>query len=112
MVSEDKETGKFLVKESEAGDVNRSATESFDYVFMCSGKHRKSFMPNIELFDKFDGEVLHYHDLNDPIRFHGKRILFLEVHLERWTLKSCWRKLAKSFTCHGEIISHFGSFWR
>ena len=103
IVMQNKSTGLFDVKVSETGNRSNTSTQSFDFVLMCSGQHRKLVIPNLELSADFDGEILHYHDLDDPSRFFGKRVLvigssFAAMDLEIILAKKCqkfylsWRK--------------------
>ena len=65
---------KFEISVRDLVNNDKASTYHFDYVFMCGGQHR---IPNIPIDDYkcFHGEILHYHDLRYPNRFHGKRIV-------------------------------------
>ncbi|CAG8459021.1 4455_t:CDS:2 [Ambispora gerdemannii] len=53
-------------------DINE---EEFDYVIVCSGKERASWIPNYQGRDTFGGKQIHSHIYRDPKQFEDKRIV-------------------------------------
>ena len=47
----------------------------FDYVFSCNGQHRIPHIPTDADMSKYTGERLHYHDLQDPSKMYGKKVV-------------------------------------
>lgn len=67
-------SGQFKVRATDLkGD--RSITETFDYVIVCSGHFSVPNLPMFKGIDRFPGRVLHSHDFREAREFTGQDLL-------------------------------------
>ena len=88
--------GNFKVEHTDAS--NRTYSEIFDFVIVCSGLHNVPKLPQIEGLDSFSGKVIHSSEYKEPSLFRDKRVLIVgsgetgacpcrrSVHLRKLTI--------------------------
>lgn len=67
-------SGKFKVRATDL-KADRSITEEFDYVIVCSGHFSVPNLPMFQGIDRFPGRVLHSHDFREAREFTGQDLL-------------------------------------
>lgn len=78
---------------------DRTYTEEFDQVIVCSGHFSTPNVPSFPGFENFKGRVLHAHDFRDALEFKDKDILIIGTSYSAEDIGSqCWKYGAKSIT--------------
>ncbi|MBQ0749622.1 MAG: NAD(P)/FAD-dependent oxidoreductase [Roseovarius sp.] len=78
---------------------DRTYTESFDHVIVCSGHFSTPNVPYFPGFENFKGRVLHAHDFRDALEFKDKDILIVGTSYSAEDIGSqCWKYGCKSVT--------------
>jgi len=92
-------TGKFTVVSADL--LNGSErTESFDFVFCCSGHFSTPNVPSFEGLHSFEGRVMHAHDFRSAEEMSGKDILIIGTSYSAEDIASqCYKYGVKSVTC-------------
>ncbi|XP_069108584.1 uncharacterized protein [Argopecten irradians] len=68
---------KWTVKYFDVRKKEAVHSEVFDAVIVCSGQHEKSYVPEIEGVDEFQGDVSHSHNYRTPEIYKGKNVVIL-----------------------------------
>nr|XP_054755850.1 flavin-containing monooxygenase 5-like [Lytechinus pictus] len=74
-----KETGRWKVTTNHQDACNRSVTEIYDAVLVCTGQYSTPYIPEFVGINEFKGRVLHTHDYSTPGNFENKRVLIIGV---------------------------------
>ena len=53
--------------------------ETYEYVFIATGHHWKTFEPQFEGMENFQGPILHSHSYRDAAKFQDKRCLVIGI---------------------------------
>ncbi|KJS45306.1 MAG: potassium transporter [Roseovarius sp. BRH_c41] len=78
---------------------DRTYTEEFDHVIVCSGHFSTPNVPYFPGFENFKGRVLHAHDFRDALEFKDKDILIVGTSYSAEDIGSqCWKYGCKSVT--------------
>jgi trimethylamine monooxygenase len=78
---------------------DRTYTETFDHVIVCSGHFSTPNVPYFPGFENFKGRVLHAHDFRDALEFKDKDILIVGTSYSAEDIGSqCWKYGCKSVT--------------
>ncbi|WP_297767926.1 NAD(P)/FAD-dependent oxidoreductase [uncultured Roseovarius sp.] len=78
---------------------DRTYTEEFDQVIVCSGHFSTPNVPHFAGFETFKGRVLHAHDFRDALEFKDKDILIVGTSYSAEDIGSqCWKYGCKSIT--------------
>ena len=90
--------GKFAITVCNLPE-DRTYTETFDEVVVCSGHFSTPNVPHFDGFDTFKGRVLHAHDFRDAMEFKDKDILIVGTSYSAEDIGSqCWKYGARSIT--------------
>ena len=98
MVTYDDASGMFTVTVHDHGN-DKTYSEEFDYVSVCSGHFSTPNVPYFPGFESFGGRVMHAHDFRDALEFKDKDILIIGTSYSAEDIGSqCWKYGCKSVT--------------